>query len=180
MSVARSVRPSAGAPATLLNLYGVKATWSGEGPILRRVRVNTSVAQDRVVVLDKSLFGDHSVTLLRVIERYPVEQLFRAVFLFPTNYEAVDAVCFHEALDVVDGVVKAGDVMPIFWQIKRSGLDRVTSTGWSAVRKCVERLDKTDSILGDSGFCALWRPRCSYMYVSIQEMTSSTNGLSGR
>eukprot|EP00170_Pyropia_yezoensis_P001089 contig_4993_g1093 len=162
MSVARSVRPSAGAPATLHNMYGAKATWSGEGPILRRVRVNASVAQGRVVVLDKSLFGKDPVTLQRVVERYPVEQLFRTVFLFPTNYEAVDAVCFHQALDAVDGVVKVGDAMPFFWQFKRSGIYRVTSTAWSEVRRCVERLDKADSILGDSGFCALWRPRCSY------------------
>lgn len=178
-SVARSLRPKGVAECTLHDLLGRYATHSGGAAVLRAVKVKTSIGKGKVVLLERCQFDGRAVTLQRLISLYPKEELLQTVFLFPTNFQSFDIASFYEAANDVDGVVKNGDMTVLLTQAKHYGIERVSKTGWSVVKKCVKALEHVDAVLGDAEFCAEWRPRMVYAYFSNQELTSSEAPLEG-
>lgn len=178
-SVARSLRPKGVSECTLHDLLGRYATHSEGAAVLRAVKVKTSIAKDKVVCLERSQFDGRDVTLQRLISLYPKEGLLRTVFIFPANFQSFDIVSFYEATNDVEGVVKTGELTVLLTQAKHCGIERVSRTGWSVVKKCVKALEHVDAVLGDAVFCAEWRPRMAYAYFSNQELTSSKAPLKG-
>lgn len=179
VSVARSIRRRCLSASTLHDLYGSCATHSGDAPVLRTLKVNATIARDKVVHVTRSQFDCGPVTLQLLVSAYSKDKLLRSVFLFLPNFQAFDIVCFYEAVGGVGGVVKAGNLTALLVQGKHCGVDRVSKTGWSTVHKCVTELKNANVVLGDTDFCATWRQRMVYVYFSNQELTSDEKGLTG-
>lgn len=166
VSVARSVRRRCLSAPTLHDLYGSCATHSGDAAVLRTLKVNATIARDKVVHIKRSQFDRGSVTLQSLVSANSQDELLWSVFLFPPDFQAFDNVCFYEAVGGVGGVVEAGDSTALLVQGKHCGVDRVSKTGWLTVQKSVTELKNANVVLGDTDFCATWRQRMVYVFSS--------------
>lgn len=143
------------------------------------LKVNETIARDKVVHVTRSQSDSGPVTLQRLVSAYAKDELLLSVFRFPPNFQDFNIVCFYEAVGGVGDVHKTGDLTALLVPGKHCGLHRVSKTGWSTVQKSVTELKNAEVVLGDTDLCATWRQRMVYIYYSNQDLTSDEKGLTG-